>query len=178
MLLSGPPGAGKSALVSHLAAATGNLAGLLRLHLDDQADAKTLVGAYVCTAVPGEFAWQPGVLAQVRVCVLLGAPATVWLTSCAAWPKSASAWQASLPHSLWQRAWHAVPVRTSFGCRIAWQAAYYSRYRTCQLCRTCSAGVCCTVGNVACASKYICCDPRVATVRSSGERPCAMSCRP
>jgi midasin len=37
---------------------------MIRIHLDDQMDAKSLLGAYVCTAVPGEFAWQPGPLAQ------------------------------------------------------------------------------------------------------------------
>ena len=38
--------------------------GMVRLHLDDQMDSKSLVGAYVCTARPGEFVWQPGPLAQ------------------------------------------------------------------------------------------------------------------
>ncbi len=37
----------------------------VHIHLDDQMDAKSLLGAYVCTAVPGEFAWQPGPLTQV-----------------------------------------------------------------------------------------------------------------
>ncbi len=34
------------------------------LHVDHQTDAKSLLGAYTCTAVPGEFAWQPGPLAR------------------------------------------------------------------------------------------------------------------
>jgi hypothetical protein len=34
------------------------------LHLDDQMDAKALLGAYTVTPVPGEFAWQPGPLTQ------------------------------------------------------------------------------------------------------------------
>lgn len=37
---------------------------MVRLHLDDQMDAKSLMGAYVCTARPGEFVWQPGPLTQ------------------------------------------------------------------------------------------------------------------
>ena len=49
-----------------LAAATGNAADLVRMQLDDQVDAKSLLGAYVCTAVPGEFVWQPGLLTQAR----------------------------------------------------------------------------------------------------------------
>ncbi len=61
------PGCGKSALVDALAAATGNARDLVRMQLDDQVDAKSLLGAYVCTAVPGEFAWQPGLLTQVQL---------------------------------------------------------------------------------------------------------------
>ena len=60
-------GSGKSALAAELARATGNAGGLIRVHVDDQMDAKALLGAYVCTAVSGEFAWQPGPLTQVRV---------------------------------------------------------------------------------------------------------------
>lgn len=52
-------------MVDSLAAATGN-GDMVRLQLDDQMDAKSLLGAYTCTAVPGEFAWQPGPLTQVR----------------------------------------------------------------------------------------------------------------
>jgi midasin len=47
-----------------LAAATGNAASALWLHLDDQQDAKSLLGSYSCSAVPGEFVWQPGPLAR------------------------------------------------------------------------------------------------------------------
>ena len=62
----GVPGCGKSALIDSLAAATGNARELVRLQLDDQVDAKSLLGAYICTAVPGEFVWQPGLLTQAR----------------------------------------------------------------------------------------------------------------
>ena len=58
-------GSGKSALVEELAARTGN-GGFIHVHVDDQMDAKSLLGAYVCTSVPGEFVWQPGPLTQVR----------------------------------------------------------------------------------------------------------------
>ena len=36
------------------------------MHVDDQMDAKSVVGAYVTTAVPGEFAWAAGPLTQVH----------------------------------------------------------------------------------------------------------------
>jgi midasin len=59
------PGSGKSTIINELAAATGNV-DMVRITLDDQMDAKSLLGAYVCTATPGEFLWQPGPLTQVR----------------------------------------------------------------------------------------------------------------
>lgn len=39
--------------------------GFLRIQLGDQTDSKMLLGQYRCTEIPGEFAWQPGVLTQV-----------------------------------------------------------------------------------------------------------------
>ena len=38
---------------------------MVRVHVDDQMDSKSLLGAYVCTANPEEFVWQPGPLTQV-----------------------------------------------------------------------------------------------------------------
>ncbi|KAL3144110.1 hypothetical protein ABBQ32_003901 [Trebouxia sp. C0010 RCD-2024] len=63
LLLEGPPGCGKTAMVEELARATGNV-DMVRLHLDDQMDSKSLLGAYVCTSNPEEFVWQPGPLTQ------------------------------------------------------------------------------------------------------------------
>ncbi|KAG7997478.1 hypothetical protein I3843_01G213100 [Carya illinoinensis] len=62
VLLYGPAGAGKSALINKLARDSGNR--VLCIHMDDQIDAKTLLGSYVCTEQPGEFRWQPGSLTQ------------------------------------------------------------------------------------------------------------------
>ncbi|KAL4440107.1 hypothetical protein ABPG75_003108 [Micractinium tetrahymenae] len=64
ILVEGPPGSGKSVLIEHVAALTGNSAAMVRIHLDDQMDSKSLMGAYICTARPGEFVWQPGPLTQ------------------------------------------------------------------------------------------------------------------
>lgn len=64
LLLEGPPGAGKSALVEELAQRTGHDRQMLRIHLDDQMDSKSLLGAYVTTQTPGEFVWQAGPLTQ------------------------------------------------------------------------------------------------------------------
>ena len=41
------------------------------IQIDDQMDAKSLVGSYVCTATPGEFRWQLGPLAEVQDILLL-----------------------------------------------------------------------------------------------------------
>ncbi|XP_057977825.1 midasin isoform X2 [Malania oleifera] len=60
VLLYGPVGAGKSALISKLARDSANR--VLSIHMDDQIDGKTLVGGYVCAEKPGEFKWQPGSL--------------------------------------------------------------------------------------------------------------------
>ncbi|KAK8664402.1 hypothetical protein V6N13_084194 [Hibiscus sabdariffa] len=62
VLLYGPAGAGKSALISKMACDSANH--VLSIHMDDQIDAKTLVGSYVCTEQPGEFRWHPGSLTQ------------------------------------------------------------------------------------------------------------------
>jgi len=64
ILLEGPHGSGKTALLQHLAHLAGWGHDLVELHLDDVQDGKTLLGSYVCTDVPGEFAWQPGVVTQ------------------------------------------------------------------------------------------------------------------
>jgi midasin len=63
VLVIGAAGSGKSSLLREAARLTcSGTAPLLELHLDDQTDSRTLLGAYVCTDVPGEFTWQPGAL--------------------------------------------------------------------------------------------------------------------
>lgn len=64
ILLEGVTGSGKTALITELAELTGNT-NLVKIHLGDQTDAKGLLGTYVCTDIPGEFKWIPGVLTQV-----------------------------------------------------------------------------------------------------------------
>ncbi|XP_003200751.2 midasin [Danio rerio] len=66
ILLEGPIGCGKTALVEYLAAVTGHVKApdILKVQLGDQTDSKMLLGMYRCTDVPGKFVWQPGSLTQ------------------------------------------------------------------------------------------------------------------
>ncbi|KAM4522940.1 midasin [Odontesthes bonariensis] len=66
MLLEGPIGCGKTALVEFMAAITGHTEGtkILKVQLGDQTDSKMLLGMYRCTDIPGKFVWQPGTLTQ------------------------------------------------------------------------------------------------------------------
>ncbi|XP_053499982.1 midasin [Ictalurus furcatus] len=66
VLLEGPIGCGKTALVEYLAAATGHVKSpnILKVQLGDQTDSKMLLGMYRCTDIPGKFVWQPGSLTQ------------------------------------------------------------------------------------------------------------------
>ncbi|KAM3408334.1 hypothetical protein ACQJBY_001473 [Aegilops geniculata] len=65
VLIYGPVGAGKTALINKLAQNRGNR--VLFIHMDEQMDGRTLVGSYVCTEKPGEFKWAPGSLTQAIV---------------------------------------------------------------------------------------------------------------
>ena len=64
LLLCGPAGCGKSAMISELATRLGQRDRLVRVHMDEQIDSKVLLGTYVCAEGSGEFAWQPGVVSQ------------------------------------------------------------------------------------------------------------------
>ncbi|KAM9840331.1 midasin [Aulostomus maculatus] len=66
VLLEGPIGCGKTALVELMAAVTGHTKAteILKVQLGDQTDSKMLLGMYRCTDIPGKFVWQPGSLTQ------------------------------------------------------------------------------------------------------------------
>uniref|UniRef100_A0A3Q3NKD3 Midasin n=1 Tax=Labrus bergylta TaxID=56723 RepID=A0A3Q3NKD3_9LABR len=66
VLLEGPIGCGKTALVEFMAAVTGHMKAteILKVQLGDQTDSKMLLGMYRCTDIPGKFVWQPGSLTQ------------------------------------------------------------------------------------------------------------------
>ncbi|KAF2215224.1 hypothetical protein CERZMDRAFT_36165 [Cercospora zeae-maydis SCOH1-5] len=62
LLLTGLAGSGKSLLVRHVAEALGKLDQMITLHLNEQSDAKILLGLHTTGDVPGTFTWKPGVL--------------------------------------------------------------------------------------------------------------------
>lgn len=64
VLLTGPLGAGKSSLVREAAKRLGCDEHMLVLHLNEQTDAKLLIGMYTTSGGPDSFNWQPGVLTK------------------------------------------------------------------------------------------------------------------
>ncbi|KAI0013925.1 midasin [Xylariaceae sp. FL0662B] len=62
ILLHGLPGSGKTSIVHELARELGVESSLVTLHLNEQTDAKMLIGLYSTDSKPGSFSWRPGVL--------------------------------------------------------------------------------------------------------------------
>ncbi|KAJ6780716.1 hypothetical protein PWT90_02324 [Aphanocladium album] len=62
ILLHGASGVGKTALVQEIATQLGMHSGMVTLHLNEQTDAKMLIGLYSTDSKPGSFQWRPGVL--------------------------------------------------------------------------------------------------------------------
>ncbi|KAH6470467.1 midasin [Parastagonospora nodorum] len=62
ILLTGLAGSGKTLLVRHFAWQLNKLDKMVTLHLNEQSDAKLLIGMYATGAKPGTFSWRPGVL--------------------------------------------------------------------------------------------------------------------
>ncbi|KAH0289482.1 midasin [Aureobasidium namibiae CBS 147.97] len=62
VLLTGLAGSGKTLLVRHAARQLNKLKSMVTLHLNEQSDAKLLIGMYTTGKNPGSFVWQAGVL--------------------------------------------------------------------------------------------------------------------
>jgi midasin len=62
ILLTGLAGSGKTLLVRHFAWQLNKLDKMVTLHLNEQSDAKLLIGMYATGSKPGTFKWRPGVL--------------------------------------------------------------------------------------------------------------------
>ena len=64
ILLSGPPCSGKTLLVNEVAQAVGKSSSLVVLNLNEQVDAKALVGMYAYSASDAAITWRPGILTK------------------------------------------------------------------------------------------------------------------
>ncbi|KAL1883672.1 AAA ATPase midasin [Paecilomyces lecythidis] len=64
LLLMGLSNSGKTSLVNHIAGLMGQADSMVTLHLNEQTDAKSLLGMYATSSVTGSFTWQPGVLTK------------------------------------------------------------------------------------------------------------------
>ena len=62
LLITGPSGSGKTSLIRCVAQELGKLSSMVVLHLNEQTDAKLLIGMYTNAKTPGSFSWRPGVL--------------------------------------------------------------------------------------------------------------------
>ncbi len=62
LLITGFSGAGKTSLIRGLARELGKTSSMVTLHLNEQTDAKMLIGMYTSANTPGSFSWKPGVL--------------------------------------------------------------------------------------------------------------------
>ncbi|KAI0526336.1 hypothetical protein F5B22DRAFT_153601 [Xylaria bambusicola] len=62
ILLHGLPGSGKTSIVHELSHELGMESSMVTLHLNEQTDAKMLIGLYSTDSKPGSFSWRPGVL--------------------------------------------------------------------------------------------------------------------
>ncbi|KAB8301531.1 hypothetical protein EYC80_003378 [Monilinia laxa] len=62
ILLHGLAGAGKTSLVNDFARELGMDSSMVTLHLNEQTDAKMLIGMYATGSTPGSFTWRAGVL--------------------------------------------------------------------------------------------------------------------
>jgi hypothetical protein len=67
VLLYGELGCGKSSLIRELASAMGQLSHLVEVSIDSQTDARSLIGAYLCSDIPGEFTWKAGSCSQTQL---------------------------------------------------------------------------------------------------------------
>ncbi|KAI9658502.1 MAG: hypothetical protein M1831_003940 [Alyxoria varia] len=64
ILVTGLAGSGKSLAINYLASEVSDSSSLVTLHLNEQSDAKLLLGVYTTENQSGQFKWQPGVLTK------------------------------------------------------------------------------------------------------------------
>ena len=74
VLVTGPPGCGKTTLVNYIVSQIRPDIPVISLHMNEETDAKTLIGIHTTGKRPGTFVWQAGILTkalQDGYCVLI-----------------------------------------------------------------------------------------------------------
>ena len=64
ILLAGKAGSGKTSLINEAARELNKFSSMITLHLNEQTDAKSLIGLHTTSATGGSFVWQPGILTK------------------------------------------------------------------------------------------------------------------
>ena len=62
LLITGLSGSGKTSVIHEISQSLGKASSMLTLHLNEQTDAKLLIGMYTSATSTGSFTWRPGVL--------------------------------------------------------------------------------------------------------------------
>ncbi|MCJ1436355.1 hypothetical protein MMC27_005734 [Xylographa pallens] len=62
LLITGLSGSGKTSVIREISQNLGKASSMLTLHLNEQTDAKLLIGMYTSATSTGSFTWRPGVL--------------------------------------------------------------------------------------------------------------------
>ena len=62
LLITGLSGSGKTSVIREISQTLGKASSMLTLHLNEQTDAKLLIGMYTSATSTGSFTWRPGVL--------------------------------------------------------------------------------------------------------------------
>jgi midasin len=64
ILLTGKAGSGKTSLINEAARELNKISSMITLHLNEQTDAKSLLGLYTTSVTGGSFVWQPGIFTR------------------------------------------------------------------------------------------------------------------
>ena len=67
LVVTGLEGSGKTSIIRHAARMLGTGASMVTLHLNEQTDAKLLIGMHTSSKDTGSFTWQPGVLTRAVI---------------------------------------------------------------------------------------------------------------
>jgi midasin len=64
ILLTGKAGSGKTSLINEAARELNKISSMITLYLNEQTDAKSLLGLYTTSTTGGSFVWQPGIFTR------------------------------------------------------------------------------------------------------------------